>query len=199
MRIRILVGLLVAIAACDKGSACPSVTELLHGSGSSADRRDTEIVVARCRADHWSADVINCLRSASTYEAQEPCFKTLSKAQQDKLEQAFEPIEREYAEKDRAEIRAKDEEFGRLLAEQRANELAARAPACQTFLDAITDVRKRILGCASVEVLALEQFGIFEAVRADLKELATIDSAAQLASTCEAKAKSLADEKPCER
>ena len=184
------------LVACSKPSNCPTVDEITRAGDGDAQRvrREYEIVVKQCRADTWSAGVIECLRDAKTYDAQEPCFRQLSANQQERLATAFGPIEKEYEDDERALLRTKDAQFATELEDLRVSELATRAPACQGYLDAIAKGRKTLLACPEPD--ALRTYGFQQMVLASAKKLQAMQDPTQLAAACVEAAKSL-DEK-CE-
>ena len=176
-----IVGLLLVLVACSKdGTSCPTVDELVRDG---SVRRELDIVVARCRADRWPATVVSCLRAAKTDAAMEPCFKSLSAEQVERLEAAFAPLSAELDELRATETREADQYFGHELDELHLERLAARAQECAGYRDAIDAARRAMHGC-SPEEDQLELFGLRQYVLKQAGALLTIADDAQLAAAC---------------
>lgn len=191
---RALCRFLPFVLACSNAagpSSCPTVDELARGS--SPDRKDLAVIVAECRAARWSTAVVQCLRDAPTDDAMEPCFKRLTADQQQRLEAAFTPLERELDAKVDADKRAHDETFRADLAKRDLGRYAARAAPCTAYLTTIDAVSKQLAACTTNRGL-LEIYAFQTLVTKQLDELATLSDDAQLAEACTRNTGALRDE-----
>jgi len=166
-----IAGLLVVLVGCSKGVSCPTVDDLARRAGSAVDRDELEVVATRCRADGWSSTVTKCLHDAQNNDMIDPCLKQLTAEQQKRLDEAFEPLNAKYKDKELADVRAHDVAFETKLAELHLDQLTSRAGQCAEFVSAIDTARKAILACTWTDSLMLEQFGTQQLIIAKAKEL----------------------------
>ena len=110
-------------------------------------------------------------------------MKALSATQIKRLEEAFEPINAEYATKDAEEVRGHDAVFGEQLVELRLEQQTARAPQCADFVTAIAELRKATLACKHPEDILLKQYASQQLVLRGAQKLATMADA-ELAAAC---------------
>jgi hypothetical protein len=185
--------LISLVASCSsKSTSCPNAEELMRGSDG-ASRKEADIVVAACKRDNWSAAVTKCLREAMTAEAGEPCFKQLTADQQKKLKQAFEPVTKELAATDKAELLQLDARFGRDLEQNKVSQLATRGSRCKDYLAAIEAGRKTTRDC-ELPTGELEMFSFQKLALKQLTELGAITDDAALDAACVEKAAKLTEQ-----
>lgn len=171
-------GAFLFFVACGGGNAtlCPTVEQLR--AADDFERRENAVVVERCRADGWSKEVVDCLVQETDREKQDRCFKKLSKNQQAKLHEAFEPLGDELDAQDAKVLALGLREDVAML---KLDELVARAPRCADYAAAVKKTADAIMRCKHAE---LEAFGVSQLSKRDTKELGAITDPQQLATEC---------------
>jgi hypothetical protein len=176
---------LVATTACDRSkppTPCPTGKQIYRGSGETHWAYD--VAALRCKVDHWSGAVIDCLLRATDNTQEDRCYDQLTPAQQSSLEKALSDVNAAGTKRANADWLAMMDELHALPAFH-------DVPACEEYRKAMASIFASAESCLDTTEFRL--MAAQTAYERSVRELVVLpaERAAEVPALCEAKAREL--------